>query len=110
MSALTRYSLKDVAPKDGKNGADTWIVIHDMVYDVTRYKAEHPGGPELIDEYAGQDATIPFDDFGHSSEAIRMLKDYLIGELIQEDKRGNRKKKGSDTVKDKKKRIRSNMP
>lgn len=45
------------------------------------YYIKHPGGPELIEEYAGQDATSGFDDFGHSSDAKKMLKDYLIGEL-----------------------------
>lgn len=55
--------------------------------------AQHPGGPELIEEYAGKDATSAFDDFGHSSDAKRMLKDYFIGELVDEDKAANRKKK-----------------
>ncbi|EZA48977.1 Cytochrome b5, partial [Ooceraea biroi] len=41
----------------------------------------HPGGPELLGEYAGKDATSGFDDFGHSSDAKKMLKEYLIGEL-----------------------------
>ncbi|EFN73453.1 Cytochrome b5 [Camponotus floridanus] len=43
--------------------------------------AQHPGGPELIEEYAGKDATDGFDDFGHSSDAKKILKEYLIGEL-----------------------------
>jgi cytochrome b involved in lipid metabolism len=42
---------------------------------------QHPGTPELIEEYAGKDATIEFDDFGHSSDARKILKEYLIGEL-----------------------------
>lgn len=47
----------------------------------------------MIEEYAGKDATAGFDDFGHSSDAKRMLKDFLIGELVDEDKMANRKKK-----------------
>ncbi|XP_076642924.1 cytochrome b5 [Halictus rubicundus] len=93
MGELTLYTLNDVAQRNGRDGADTWIVIHDMVYDVTKYKEEHPGGPELIDENAGRDATSSFDDFGHSSEAKQILKGFLVGELIEEDKRANRKKK-----------------
>ncbi|XP_076163131.1 cytochrome b5 [Ptiloglossa arizonensis] len=95
--SLTTYTLKDVAQRDGTNGASTWVVIHDLVYDVTKYKDKHPGGPELIDEYAGQDATSGFDDFGHSNDAKRLLKDFLIGEIADEDKRANRKKKGANT-------------
>lgn len=33
--ALTRYSLEDVAKRDGSDGARVWIVINDMVIDVT---------------------------------------------------------------------------
>ncbi|XP_012217877.1 cytochrome b5-like [Linepithema humile] len=92
-NSVVRYSLADVAKCNGKNGARTWIVIYDNVYDVTDYMQQHPGGPELIEEYAGKDATTGFDDFGHSSDAKKMLKEYLVGELEDEDKRANRKKK-----------------
>ncbi|XP_071576124.1 cytochrome b5 [Temnothorax nylanderi] len=91
--SVIRYSLADVAKCNGKNGTKTWIVIYDNVYDVTDYMQQHPGGPELLEEYAGKDATSGFDDFGHSSDAKKMLKKYLIGELEDEDKSVNRKKK-----------------
>ncbi|XP_024887902.1 cytochrome b5-like, partial [Temnothorax curvispinosus] len=91
--SVIRYSLADVAKCNGKNGTKTWIVIYDNVYDVTDYMQQHPGGPELLEEYAGKDATSGFDDFGHSSDAKKMLKKYLIGELQDEDKSVNRKKK-----------------
>ncbi|XP_076232337.1 cytochrome b5 [Calliopsis andreniformis] len=97
MVELTRYTLKEVAQRNGREGTSTWIVIHDKVYDVTSYKNQHPGGGELIDEYAGQDATFGFDDFGHSSDASRMLKSYLIGELVDEDKMSFKKKRGAGT-------------
>ncbi|KAL6427122.1 hypothetical protein ACFW04_009346 [Cataglyphis niger] len=80
-NSTIRYSLADVGKCDGKNGARTWIVIYDNIYDVTDYITQHPGGTELIEEYAGKDATNGFDDFGHSSDAKKILKEYLIGEL-----------------------------
>lgn len=92
-NSVIRYSLADIAKYNGKNGARTWIVLHDNVYDVTDYISQHPGGPELIEEYAGKDATNGFDEFGHSSDAKKMLKVYLIGELEDGDKKANRKKK-----------------
>ncbi|XP_017762151.1 PREDICTED: cytochrome b5 isoform X3 [Eufriesea mexicana] len=91
-------NYKEVAQHDGKDGANVWIVIYDMVYDVTEYKDKHPGGPELIEEYAGQDATRGFDEFGHSSDAKRMLKKFLVGELVEDDKVRNRRKKNDNTV------------
>lgn len=31
------YSLAEIKPHNGKNGAKTWVVIHDNVYDVSDY-------------------------------------------------------------------------
>lgn len=39
MGERTRYTLKEVAQNDGKEGNDTWIIVHNLVYDVTSYKA-----------------------------------------------------------------------
>ena len=44
---------------------------------------QHPGGEEILIENAGDDATEAFEDVGHSSDAREMLKDYLIGELVE---------------------------
>ncbi|KAJ2784694.1 hypothetical protein H4R18_000985 [Coemansia javaensis] len=60
---------------------DIWIVINGRVYDVTRFLEEHPGGEEVILEYAGRDATEAFEDIGHSDDARDMLKDFFIGNL-----------------------------
>lgn len=34
------YTLNDVRQRNGKNGTDTWIVIRDIVYNVTKYLDE----------------------------------------------------------------------
>ena len=39
-------------------------------------------------ENAGIDSTEAFEDVGHSSDAREMLKEYLIGELQEADKKG----------------------
>ena len=44
---------------------------------------QHPGGEEILIEHAGQDSTEPFEDVGHSTDARDMMKEYLIGELIE---------------------------
>ncbi|XP_076754824.1 cytochrome b5 [Xylocopa sonorina] len=95
---LAKYSLKEVARHNGADGEAIWIVVHDMVYDVTSYMDKHPGGRELIEEYAGQDATRGFTEVGHSSDANRTLKSFLVGELVEEDKMSNRKKKDVNFV------------
>ncbi|XP_038662324.1 cytochrome b5 [Scyliorhinus canicula] len=65
----------------------TWLVLHDKVYDVTKFLEEHPGGEEVLFEQAGGDATESFEDVGHSSDARDMLKQYFIGELDLADRR-----------------------
>ena len=39
---------------------DCWVVLHDLVYDLTDFADEHPAGPESITELAGQDGTDEF--------------------------------------------------
>ncbi|CAH1389897.1 unnamed protein product [Nezara viridula] len=78
------YRLEEVRNKcDSKN---TWIVIHNSVYNVTEFLNEHPGGEEVLLEQAGRDATEAFEDVGHSSDARDMMKKYKIGELAEEDR------------------------
>lgn len=54
--------------KKHNNAESVWIIIDDLVYDVTKFVMEHPGGEEVILNMAGQDATEAFNDVGHSSD------------------------------------------
>jgi len=69
------------------NAESTWIIIDDLVYDVTKFLMEHPGGEEVILNLAGQDATDGFNDVGHSSDAKEMAKEYLIGRVHSDDQK-----------------------
>ncbi|XP_015115426.1 cytochrome b5-like [Diachasma alloeum] len=60
---------------------DCWIAVYDRVYDCTEFIAKHPGGQDVILEYAGRDATLAFVGSGHSAEATAILQDYLVGQL-----------------------------
>ncbi|KAL6420443.1 hypothetical protein ACFW04_014443 [Cataglyphis niger] len=62
---------------------DTWIIIHNNVYNVTPFLNEHPGGEEVLLEQAGNDASEPFEDIGHSTDARQMMESYKIGELVE---------------------------
>lgn len=80
------YRTEEVkAHKDSKS---TWLIIHDKVYDVTKFLDEHPGGEEVLLEQSGGDATEAFEDVGHSTDARDLMKDYLIGELHPDDRSG----------------------
>jgi cytochrome b involved in lipid metabolism len=59
---------------------DCWVVINGKVYNVSAYLSEHPGGPEIILDQAGKDASEDFEDTGHSPEARSTLKKFYVGE------------------------------
>ena len=48
---------------------------------------DHPGGEDVLMENSGTDASEPWEDIGHSSEAREKMKQYQIGELRQEDRK-----------------------
>ncbi|CEJ60287.1 hypothetical protein PMG11_08867 [Penicillium brasilianum] len=59
---------------------DAWIVVNGKVYDVTKFAPEHPGGAEIIYQFAGRDASKPYNST-HSPSLIKELDDQIIGEL-----------------------------
>ncbi|XP_029175792.1 cytochrome b5 domain-containing protein RLF-like isoform X2 [Nylanderia fulva] len=75
---------------------DTWIIIHNNVYNVTSFLNEHPGGEEVLLEQGGNDATEPFEDIGHSTDARLMMESFKIGELIEEERTKDNEKKERD--------------
>ena len=42
---------------------------------------QHPGGEEVLMDSAGRDATSDFEDVGHSEDARKLMKKYLVGKL-----------------------------
>ncbi|XP_061399467.1 cytochrome b5 [Musca vetustissima] len=76
---IDKYSLCDISINNGEDGKPVWIIIKGDVYDVTKFVKEHPGGEELLLEYAGKEATKAFNEVGHSIDAIQQMKSYKIG-------------------------------
>ena len=57
-----------------------WVAVHGKVFDLTEFYQEHPGGPHLIEELGGQDATDKFEEGDHAMTDVRDLKKYYKGE------------------------------
>ncbi|XP_024886531.1 nitrate reductase [NADH]-like isoform X1 [Temnothorax curvispinosus] len=76
---LRTINLAEVAWHD--TPGDCWLVIYDYVYDCTEFLKSHPGGQDVLLEYAGRDATLAFIGTGHSAVARTTLERYKIGEL-----------------------------
>uniref|UniRef100_S4PD20 Cytochrome b5 n=1 Tax=Pararge aegeria TaxID=116150 RepID=S4PD20_9NEOP len=83
-SELKLFTRKGLAERNTKT--DAVFVIENVVYDVTKFLDDHPGGHEVLLNVAGKDASEDFDDVGHSYDAKDMMKKYIIGELVEEDK------------------------
>ncbi|XP_076291077.1 cytochrome b5 isoform X2 [Lasioglossum baleicum] len=81
---LKTINLNEVAWHDTADSC--WIVVHDFVYDCTDFLKNHPGGADVILEYAGRDATLAFIGTGHSKAARLSMERYLIGELPPEER------------------------
>ncbi|CAK7214993.1 hypothetical protein SBRCBS47491_002338 [Sporothrix bragantina] len=79
MAAAKEYTYQDVA--EHNTNKDLFMVIHDKVYDVTKFIDEHPGGEEVLLDVGGQDATEAFEDVGHSDEARETLAQLVTGTL-----------------------------
>lgn len=60
---------------------DLWMIIDGKVYDCTKFVDEHPGGDEILIDLGGQDATGPFEDIGHSDDAVKLLEPMYVGDV-----------------------------
>ncbi|CAO3630783.1 unnamed protein product [Cunninghamella blakesleeana] len=61
-----------------------WVIYKNKVYDVTEFILDHPGGDDLILNYAGKDVTDIMADVlehEHSEAAYDILLDYHIGDI-----------------------------
>ncbi|KAF5971143.1 L-lactate dehydrogenase (cytochrome) [Fusarium coicis] len=74
-------SLDDL--KQHNTASDCWIAVHSKVWDITHFINEHPGGPEVLLNLAGSDATELYNDV-HAPDIIEDLpSDKLMG-LLEE--------------------------
>ena len=77
----TPFSSAEVAAHNRPD--DCWVVVHDVVYNVTPFLAHHPGGPQVIlmNRTADGDATAAFEAIGHSPSARQLLETMRVGVL-----------------------------
>jgi cytochrome b involved in lipid metabolism len=58
-----------------------WMVIDGLVYDVTVFLQEHPGGARVLLPHLGKDATAAFARIGHSPEAKILMHNFRVARL-----------------------------
>jgi cytochrome b involved in lipid metabolism len=47
------------------------VIFEGVVYDVTEFKNDHPGGSKIIVKELGKNVEEPFEEEGHSKAALK---------------------------------------
>lgn len=73
------YTAEEVAKHNSE--ADCWVIVKNVVLDLTKFLDNHPGGKESIVKFAGQDATTSFDMLHEDNVIPRYAAECVIGRL-----------------------------
>lgn len=90
MSTLKEFNHKMTKITWNEIVHNKYIVIDNKVYDVKDFKDRHPGGSFVFDEYYCEDASEVFISVGHSDYAREMMKEFCIGELDGDSRKGKK--------------------
>ncbi|KAM0267359.1 hypothetical protein ACHAPA_005901 [Fusarium lateritium] len=71
------------ALRQHNTATDCWIAVHSKVWDITHFVNEHPGGPDVLLNLAGSDATELYNDV-HAPDIIEQLSDEKLMGLLEE--------------------------
>jgi len=78
-----KFSRTEVARHNTKD--DCWIVYKNKAYDVTKFVDVHPAGPNYLTDYAGTDASVEYDQVGHTGDAYDILQTFYVGDVTAAD-------------------------
>uniref|UniRef100_A0AC34QU38 Cytochrome b5 heme-binding domain-containing protein n=1 Tax=Panagrolaimus sp. JU765 TaxID=591449 RepID=A0AC34QU38_9BILA len=76
--SLPQFTREFVRDNIGAN----LVIIHNLVFDLSQFFRQHPGGEDILQEYLGLDASEAFEAVGHSNRARTMMLNYLVGEVV----------------------------
>ena len=87
------FTAGDVAKHN--RSTDCWVIVHDRVYDVTKFVPKHPGG-NMIHVNAGGECTALFESY-HPLKARAVLEKFYIGDVVvAEEEEEEKKRSGSE--------------
>lgn len=92
MPGLTLPTLTQAEVESHNTEKSCYVTIGTNVYDISDFLDSHPGGPELILEYAGKDVTDILkdeDSHTHSEAAYEILEESHVAFLVTEKLKPN---------------------
>lgn len=96
LADLPEYTIDEVA-KHTTAEAGYWIILDGLVYNVTPFLWDHPGGELILKGLAGTDATVPFRNFHPQHIWKKEPAKFLCGRVTASDRK---KLKSSEMVAD----------
>ncbi|KAI5927901.1 hypothetical protein F4810DRAFT_645796 [Camillea tinctor] len=87
MPGRTLPTLTKAEVESHNSAQSCYVTIGNSVYDITDFVEDHPGGPELVLEYAGKDIKDILrdeDSHTHSDSAYEILEESLVGFLVSD--------------------------
>lgn len=103
MPSRTLPTLTQAEIESHNSSKSCYVTVGQNVYDVTDFLEGHPGGPELILDWAGKDITEILKDevsHTHSDSAYEILDESLVGFVVNDkiavDHDLNKKVDGND--------------
>ena len=69
-------SIEDIVAKHNTSD-DAWVIIENVVYDVTKFLDVHPGGKDILLSKTGQDVSYIFTK-GHSRLVLNKIIKYKV--------------------------------
>lgn len=97
-NGLPSYSWKDIESHTAID--DRWIVVNEVVYDVTHWQKKHPGGARIIGHFAGQDATDAWTAMHKDKKLVeKFMKPLSVG-LVLPSADGDPRHSGNELLRD----------
>ncbi|MEO9873136.1 MAG: cytochrome b5 domain-containing protein [Ekhidna sp.] len=76
---MMRFTIQQLALRNGNDREETWIAYQGVIYDVTKSRLWKNG--KHYEHWAGQDLTEELKDAPHDTKVFEKLQ--IVGELIK---------------------------
>ncbi|XP_059062392.1 uncharacterized protein LOC131855164 [Achroia grisella] len=90
------FTWTEVSQYNGEDDRQLYIVVLCTVYDITDFGDFHPGGPQVLKDHAGQDATSAMLNCNISSSDTQYFRRFQVGYIVDSNsENGNCQPKSS---------------